>query len=56
MRDLVEEHFSFNPWIGLAAHRPLGSIMRARRPAYASAREFRARANGVDIKEPVGAD
>ena len=53
MRDLVEEHLAFNPWIGLAAHRPLGSIMRARRPAYAAAREFRARSNEVDIKEPA---
>lgn len=53
MRDLVEERLSFNPWIGLAAHRPLGSIMRARRPAYASAREFRASANNVEIKEPT---
>ena len=51
MRDLVEERLSFNPWIGLAAHRPLGSIMRARRPAYAAAREFRARSNNVEITE-----
>ena len=53
MRDLVEEHLSFNPWIGLAAHRPLGSIMRARRPAYAATRGFRAHANGVEIDEPT---
>jgi hypothetical protein len=52
MRDLVEEHSAFNPWTGLAAHRPLGSIMRARRPAYAAAREYRSESNGVDIKEP----
>ena len=55
MRNLVEEHMSFNPWIGLAAHRPLGSIMRARRPAYAAAREFRAHANEVEINEAVAA-
>ena len=53
LREAVEEHMAFNPWIGLAAHRPLGSIMRARRPAYAAAREYRARANGVEIDEPV---
>lgn len=53
LRDAVEDCMAFNPWIGLAAHRPLGSIMRARRPAYAAAREYRARANGVEISEPV---
>ena len=51
----VESGLAFNPWIGLAAHRPLGSIMRARQPAYAAAREYRGQANGVDIEEPVSA-
>ena len=55
LRELVEERLAFNPWIGLAAHRPLGSVMRARRPAYAAAREYRADANGVTIDEPTGA-
>ena len=54
LRDLVEEHLAFAPWTGLAAHRPLGSIMRARRPAYAAAKEYRARTNGVTIEEPTG--
>lgn len=53
LRDLIEDRLAFNPWIGLAAHRPLGSIMRARRPAYATAREYRARSNGVEIDEPA---
>ena len=48
----VESGMAFNPWMGLAAHRPLGSIMRARRPAYAAAREYRARTNDVHISEP----
>jgi len=52
LRTLVEDRLAFNPWIGLAAHRPLGSVMRARRPAYAAAREYRADANGVRIGEP----
>lgn len=52
MRDWVEEHSYFSPWVGLAAHRPLGSIMRARRPAYAAARDYRARTNNVEISEP----
>ena len=52
-RHLVEDGMAFNPWVGLAAHRPLGSIQRARRPAYAAAREYRAQANGVAIAEPA---
>lgn len=53
LRDLVEDRLAFNPWTGLAAHRPLGSVMRARRPAYAAARAYRAEANGVSITEPA---
>ena len=49
----VEDNLAFNPWIGLAAHRPLGSVMRARRPAYAAAREYRGQANHVAIAEPA---
>ena len=53
-REYVEDHLAFNPWTGLAAHRPLGSIMRARHPAYAAARAYRARTNNVEINEPAG--
>ena len=53
-REYVEDHLGFDPWIGLAAHRPLGSVMRARRPAYAAARAYRAQSNQVTIEEPVG--
>jgi hypothetical protein len=53
MRAAVEDRLAFNPWTGLAAHRPLGSIMRARRPAYAAAREYRSRNNRVEIAEPT---
>ena len=52
MRDFVEDRLAFNPWTGLAAHRPLGSIMRARRPAYAAARVYRSHGNNVQINEP----
>ncbi len=51
--EFVEDHLGFDPWIGLAAHRPLGSVMRARQPAYAAARAYRAKSNQVTIKEPV---
>jgi catalase len=37
----VDEGMSFNPWNGLAAHRPLGSINRARKPTYATSVSFR---------------
>ena len=53
LRDFVEEHSAFSPWTGLAAHRPLGSIMRARQPAYVAAREYRAEANAAEVREPV---
>ena len=51
----IEDGMAFSPWIGLAAHRPLGSIMRARKPAYAAARDYRAEENGVVIREPIAA-
>jgi hypothetical protein len=43
---------SFSPWHELAAHRPLGGIMRARREVYERAARFRAEKNGRAIEEP----
>ncbi|HEY0233199.1 MAG TPA: catalase family protein [Dokdonella sp.] len=40
-----DERLFFNPWHCTPSHRPLGSIMRARRVAYAASAEFRRRAN-----------
>jgi hypothetical protein len=37
----VDDGMSFNPWNGLAAHRPLGSINRARKLTYAKSITFR---------------
>jgi hypothetical protein len=37
----VDNGMAFNPWNGLAAHRPLGSINRARKPTYAKSVAFR---------------
>lgn len=48
----ADESLSFSPWHGLAAHRPLGSIMRARRPAYEMSASFRASRNGCPIHNP----
>ncbi|MBJ3786670.1 catalase family protein [Devosia sp. MSA67] len=45
----VDERMGFSPWHGIEDHRPLGSIMRLRRLAYAEAQRFRARANGVEV-------
>lgn len=48
----IDDGLSFSPWHGLEAHRPLGSIMRARRAAYPGSVAFRARHNGCPIREP----
>jgi hypothetical protein len=51
-RVYVDEMLSFNPWHCLAAHRPLGNIMRARFQAYKASAEFRHSANGRKMVEP----
>jgi hypothetical protein len=48
----IDEGMQFNPWHALAAHRPLGSIMRVRKEVYAMSKRFRAERNGIDIAEP----
>jgi len=48
----VDDGMSFSPWHGLAAHRPLGGIMRARKQVYEMAKRFRAEKNGRIIEEP----
>ena len=48
----VDDRMAFSPWHGIAAHRPLGSIMRARKSVYEGSALFRASANGVPIAEP----
>ena len=49
----VDEGMRFSIWTGLAAHRPLGNINRARRDVYRHSADYRARANGCPIHEPV---
>ena len=51
-RAYVDDHLQFNPWHSLAAHQPLGQIMRARKVAYAAAKTQRSRNNAVEIQEP----
>ncbi|KMO35536.1 hypothetical protein [Methylobacterium aquaticum] len=51
----LDEGLAFSPWQGLAAHRPLGSVMRARRAVYSRSAGFRAPHNGCPIHEPTRA-
>ena len=50
--DAVNERMRFGVWTGLAAHRPLGNINRARNEPYRHSSEFRERFNGCPIHEP----
>ena len=52
----VDEGYSFSPWHGLAAHRPLGSIMRVRKAAYEAGAKFRGAHEGRSILEPRSID
>lgn len=45
----VDDGMAFNPWHALAAHRPLGNVMRARKAAYAASSEFRGARNGCPL-------
>ncbi len=49
----VDEEMRFSVWTGLAAHRPLGNINRARRTAYQHSADFRARFNRCPLHEPA---
>jgi hypothetical protein len=49
-----EKGLSFNPWHGLVAHCPLGSINRVRRQAYPMSAQFRASRDGRALEEPRG--
>lgn len=46
LRQSIDEGAAFSPWHCLAAHQPLGSIMRARRTAYPASARFRLEKNG----------
>ncbi len=52
----VDEQMSFSPWHALAAHQPLGGIMRARLKAYEEAIKFRATRNARERVEPKSID
>ena len=48
----VDEEQRFSVWTGLAAHRPLGNINRARDATYKHSSDFRASFNRCPIHEP----
>jgi hypothetical protein len=50
--EAIDERLSFSPWHALAAHRPLGAVNPARKPAYPASASFRAAHNHVAITEP----
>jgi hypothetical protein len=51
--EAIDDGMAFNPWHALAAHQPLGSIMRARKVAYDVMSKVRARQNHHPISEPT---
>ena len=55
-RRYADDVLSFSPWHALEAHRPLGSIMRSRRMAYAGSSDFRHTVNGVRKRGPSRID
>ncbi len=48
----VDDGLAFNPWHGLEAHRPLGSVNRARQGVYGLSAAFRGERNGCPMREP----
>jgi hypothetical protein len=52
----LDEKLSFSPWHCLAAHRPLGNIMRARLHGCKALTDFRHSANGREMVEPRSID
>lgn len=49
----IDDGMAFSPWHGLAAHRPLGGIMRSRKPAYEMSANLRGQRNGCPMHEPT---
>lgn len=48
----IDDGMAFSPWHGLQAHRPLGGVMRVRKPSYEMSAGFRATHNGCPMHEP----
>ncbi len=52
----VDDAMRFAPWNGITAHRPMGSINRARKSPYDHSARFRERVNRCPIHDPRAAD
>jgi len=50
----IDDGLAFSPWHGIAAHQPLGGVMRARRGVYPSSAAFRGSVTGCPMHEPSG--
>ncbi len=48
----IDDGMAFSPWHGVAAHRPLGGVMRARKMSYEMSSKFRGERNGCPMHEP----
>ncbi len=48
----VNDGMAFTPWHALAAHRPIGSIMRVRQAVYRMTAGFRSEHNATKVQEP----
>ena len=55
-RKYADDVLSFRPAHSLAAHRPLGSLMRARLKTYQALSRFRHERNQVSEVEPISID
>ena len=55
-RNYADDVLSFSPWHALAAHRPLGGLMRSRLRAYEASSQFRHQVNGIAPVEPSSID
>lgn len=53
--EAAEDRLRFSPWHCLTAHRPLGTINRARREAYRMSSDYRAAFNGCPMAPPSAA-
>lgn len=51
----INDALAFSPWHGLAAHQPLGSIMRVRKAVYEASQAFRLSRNGCPLHGPASA-
>ncbi len=52
----IDEQTRFSIWTGIAAHRPLGNVNRARKDTYRHSADFRVRMNGCPYHEPASAE